>query len=41
MANNNYIDLEDKELDKPIYRIFPIGRFVQILTTKQLTLVKP
>lgn len=37
----NFIYLNDNELDKPIYRIFPISRFIQILTTNQLTLVKP
>lgn len=41
MAYRNFIYLKESELDKPIYRIFPIGRFIQILTTKQLTLVKP
>lgn len=37
----NFIYLNDDELDKPIYRIFPISRFIQILMTNQLTLVKP
>lgn len=41
MAYRNYINLSDKEKDKPIYRIFPIARFIQLLTTKKLTLVKP
>lgn len=31
----------DKLIDAPIYRIFPIGRFIQVLTAKKLTLVKP
>lgn len=37
----NFIYLDEKELDRPIYRIFPISRFIQILTTNKLTLVKP
>ncbi|WP_105430490.1 DUF2971 domain-containing protein [Neorhizobium sp. T6_25] len=41
MAYRNYINLSDIEKDKPIYRIFPIARFIQLLTTKRLTLVKP
>lgn len=41
MTYQNFIHLKEEELDKPIYRIFPIGRFIQILTTKKLTLVKP
>jgi hypothetical protein len=31
----------DELIDTPIYRIFPIGRFIQVLTAKELTLVKP
>jgi len=31
----------DELIDTPIYRIFPIGRFIQVLTKKELTLVKP
>ncbi|WP_197339873.1 DUF2971 domain-containing protein [Ralstonia solanacearum] len=38
-------DLEVKDIgiwmDTRIYRIFPISRFIQVLTTKTLTLVKP
>ena len=38
-------DLENTSIevliDKPIYRIFPIGRFIQLLTSKELTLVNP
>jgi len=41
MTYQNFIYLEEDELDKPIYRIFPISRFIQILTTNRLTLVKP
>lgn len=41
MVYENYINLDSKALDKKIYRIFPIGRFIQLLTTKKLTLVKP
>lgn len=41
MTYRNYIHLNEKDKDKDIYRIFPIARFIQLLTTKQLTLVKP
>lgn len=40
MSFNNYINLKDS-LDKPIYRIMPINRFLQMLEDKKLTLVKP
>lgn len=41
MSYNNYINLTDKLLDKPIYRIMPIHRFFQLLEEKKLTLVRP
>ncbi len=41
LSYRNYINLDNIVLDKPIYRILPIGRFIQLLTTKSLTLVKP
>lgn len=41
MNYNNYINLTTKLLDKPIYRIMPIHRFLQLLEEKKLTLVKP
>lgn len=41
MAYKNYIFIDKAMMDKPIYRIFPTGRLLQILTTKKLTLVKP
>lgn len=41
MRNGNFIGIRENEIDKPIYRIFPIGRLIQMLTTNQLTLVKP
>ncbi|WP_119307363.1 DUF2971 domain-containing protein [Cohaesibacter haloalkalitolerans] len=41
MTYRNYINLNIEDLDKPIYRIFPVSRFIQVLTTKELTLVKP
>lgn len=41
MSYNNYINLTDDLLDKPIYRIMPIYRFLQLLEEKKLTLVKP
>lgn len=41
MSYNNYINLTNDLLDKPIYRIMPIHRFLQLLEEKKLTLVKP
>jgi hypothetical protein len=41
MSYINYINLTDDLLDKPIYRIMPIHRFLQLLEEKKLTLVKP
>ncbi len=41
MSYNNYINLTKDLLDKPIYRIMPIHRFLQLLEDKKLTLVKP
>jgi len=38
---NNLIFLDDKDLDKPIYRIFSFSRLKEIFDTNQLTLVKP
>ncbi|MEZ2591647.1 DUF2971 domain-containing protein [Pantoea agglomerans] len=40
MSYNNYINLTNL-LDKPIYRIMPISRFLQLLEDEVLTLVKP
>lgn len=40
MSYNNYINL-DNLLDKPIYRIMPVQRFLKLLDDKKLTLVKP
>ncbi|WP_126304467.1 DUF2971 domain-containing protein [Neisseria animaloris] len=37
----NYLFFKEDELDKKIYRIFPIDRFFEILEKKQLVLVKP
>ncbi|HJF26762.1 MAG TPA: hypothetical protein K8V79_00645 [Acinetobacter lwoffii] len=41
MNSSNYIGLTEAELDQPIYRIFSLERFFQVLDKKQLTLVKP
>ncbi|WP_310610811.1 DUF2971 domain-containing protein [Limnohabitans sp.] len=41
MSYNNYINLTNDLLDKPIYRIMPIHRFLQLLEVNKLTLVKP
>ncbi|CFQ87887.1 MULTISPECIES: DUF2971 domain-containing protein [Yersinia] len=41
MSYNNYINLASDLMDKPIYRIMPIHRFLQMLEEKKLTLVKP
>jgi hypothetical protein len=37
----NYINLKDAELDKPVYRIMPIKRLLQCLEEKRLVLVPP
>jgi len=37
----NYLNLKDEELDKPVYRIMPVNRLLQCLEEKQLVLVPP
>jgi hypothetical protein len=37
----NYINVKYEDLDQPIYRIFSKSRFIELFTTKKLTLVKP
>ena len=41
MASRNYIYLNQNNLDKPIYRIIPASRFVQMLATNDFFLVNP
>lgn len=41
LIQNNSIFIDDSILDKPIYRIMPVSRFLQVLEKKSLTLVKP
>ena len=41
MAYQNYINLTDDELDKPIYRIMPVSRLLQCLEEQRLVLVPP
>jgi len=41
MAYQNYLNLKDEELDKPIYRIMPVSRLLQCFEEKQLILVPP
>lgn len=41
MAYRNFININPDILDKPIYRIMSINRFLQTLERKTLTLVKP
>lgn len=41
MFKHNYINLEESLIDKPIYRIMPIQRVLQVLENKELVLVKP
>lgn len=36
-----FIRINDKDLDKNIYRIYPMHRFLELLDYKKLTLVKP
>jgi len=37
----NYINIDESELDRPIYRIFSRQRFIDLFATRKLTLVKP
>ena len=37
----NTFDLSDDDLDKPVYRVFPIERLIQLFNEKKNTLVKP
>ena len=37
----NFLFIDHEKLDTTIYRIFPIHRFLEILDTNKLTLVKP
>ncbi len=39
--HNNFLNLSEAELDKPIYRVFSKKRFDEVLTTKKLVLVWP
>jgi len=41
MAYQNYINLTDDELDKPICRIMPVSRLLQCLEEKKLVLIPP
>lgn len=41
MPYRNFINLNDEQLDKPVYRIMSLTRLEQVLLDKQLTLVKP
>ncbi|MBX3640413.1 MAG: DUF2971 domain-containing protein [Nitrosomonas sp.] len=41
MTSENYLNLDSKELDKPVYRIMPVSRLLQCLEEKQLVLVPP
>ena len=41
MSYRNYINLTEKQLDKPIYRIMSIERLKQVLRDREISLVKP
>jgi hypothetical protein len=41
MPSSNYINLEDAELDRPIFRIMPINRLLQAFDSRRLVLAKP
>lgn len=41
MAYRNFIYLTEEDLDKSIYRIMPLDRLIECLTTERLVLVKP
>ena len=38
---HNFLHIEETKLDEPIYRIFSVERFLQLLSSGKLTLVKP
>jgi hypothetical protein len=40
-VSENYINMNSSLIDKPIYRIMPIHRLLEVLEKKQLDLVKP
>lgn len=37
----NYINISDKQKDKPLFRIFKVARLIEVFKDKKLTLVKP
>ncbi len=37
----NFLNLEQEEFDKPIFRVFSVNRLFEIFDTKELTLVRP
>jgi hypothetical protein len=39
--NKNYLNIDLKDIDTPIYRVFSRERFIEFFTSKKLTLVKP
>ncbi len=39
--NNNFINLNDNQKDKPLFRVFSVQRLFEMFTNRKLTLVKP
>jgi len=40
-TDNQILNINKKDFDKPIYRVFPLNRFMQLFDDKNITLVKP
>ncbi|MCK4358217.1 MAG: DUF2971 domain-containing protein [Candidatus Cloacimonetes bacterium] len=38
---NNYLNIEEKDYDKPIYRVFKLEHFLELMFTKTLVLTLP
>lgn len=41
MQNSNYLNIEEKDFDIPIYRVFSIERLLELFELRKNTLVKP
>lgn len=41
MVQSNFIDLDEVQVDKPVYRVMPFDRLLQALVSKELVLSKP
>ncbi len=41
MIHQNYLNLQEKDIDRPIYRIFSVDFFFELFKENELTLVRP